>query len=122
MPTQLARLFRFFRHEAEVAGVIWNVASAPYDTNSRLYRVMYKDELNTELSFDVEQIITLNSKWRKEIEPIIQSIVGVLEKEVFAKEFWEASLAILQEDPWLEEYICELTCNLRQNSECSDKS
>ncbi len=112
MPSQLAKLYRFFRHETDDLGVIWNVASAPYEAGSRLYRIMYKDQMNSELSFDVEQIILVNNnKWRKGIEPIVQCILRVFEKELFLAEFREACRCILQEDPWLEEYFrdaCEL--------------
>jgi hypothetical protein len=111
MPSQLSRLYRFFRHETEESDVIWNVASVPFNSETRLYRVMYTDKINTELSFDIEQNVILNNKWRKNIEPIVRCILQVFEKNIFHSEFCEACKSLLQEDPWLEEYIRD-TCEL----------
>lgn len=108
MPTQLARLYRFFRHEEkEDTTPIWNVASVPYDIDFRTYRVMYNDNVNCNLNCDYEITIPLSKSWKKELGPFVQLFVKVLGEKAYDNQFRIACMDMAHEDPWLEEYLSE---------------
>lgn len=107
MPTQLSTLYRFFKHEEEEdSNPVWNVASVPYDAEFRIYRIFYSDSKQSHLNCDMEEVMPIaNKKWRKHVESIIQAILGILESNSYDPAFREACVQIMQEDPWLEDYM-----------------
>ncbi len=108
MPSQLAKLYRFFRHEEkEDSNPVWNVAAVPYGLDYRTYRIMYSDSDNTNLNCDSEITIPTNKRWKKELGPFVQILVKLLGEKGYPNEFRTACMDMAQEDPWLEEYLTE---------------
>lgn len=109
MPTQLAKLYRFLRHEdTEDLNPVWNVASVPYDMNYRLYRIMYSDSENENLNCDYEVIISTSKSWKKELKAFIETVINILGHTGYSHNFHRACMDLVYEDPWLEEYLSEI--------------
>ena len=109
MPTQLSTLYRFFKHEEEGSNPVWNIASVPYDGEFRIYRIYYADTDQPHLSTDTEKVVPITKKWRTHVESILQVLLGILESNAYAPTFREACIQIMKEDPWLEEYMKDVS-------------
>jgi hypothetical protein len=105
MPTQLSQLFRFLKHDEKGENPIWIVTSAPFENDSRIYRIMYKDIENEQLNTDTEIIMHIEKKWKSSLEPIVRSVLKIQEEIKYVKEFRNACLDIMKDDPWIEEYL-----------------
>lgn len=118
MPTQLSTLYRFFKHEEEGSNPVWNIASVPYDAEFRIYRIYYTDTTQPQLNKDMEKVVPVTKKWRTHVESILHVLLGILESKAYTPAFREACLQIMQEDPWLEDYMkdaCEVLTKTLQS-------
>jgi hypothetical protein len=104
MPSQLDTLYRFFKHEPEEEdedAPVWNVSSAPFDDDYRLYRVFYMDPVK-QMKMDKEQLVHIR-KYKKTLPEFLKELRSMILDTEYCGEFRETCKEFIKEDPWLEE-------------------
>lgn len=124
MPSPLEYLlFSFFRHDdykiPTPDSPFWNISSASVEGKERIYRILYRDPLNS-IQMNTEVLLDGSDEYAEMLQPILTILKMILKTpSQFCKEFYQTCIEWIQEDPWFEPFREELLTEIHL-SPCID--